>query len=242
MSGETFWRAWVDFFFPPKCIFCGKSQGKWVPEQPCSPCLSQIKFFSSPRCPRCGLGFAGKPGEDHLCSDCITEERYFNRARALGPYEGLILEAISRFKYHGVSRLALPLGHLLAEYQDADFALSEFDLVLPVPLHPKRLRQRGFNQSLLLARRISRRRSIPLDFTALLRIHHTQPQTRLSGPERQKNIRGAFVVERPERVTGKKILLIDDVFTTGATVQECSKVLLQAGASQVDVLTLARVN
>jgi ComF family protein len=151
------------------------------------------------------------------------------------------MEAISRLKYGGLTRLARPLGNLLAEYQDPDFKLSENDLVIPVPLHTRRLRERGFNQSLLLARQVSRRRSIPLNFTALQRARQTQPQTQLSGPERRKNVRGAFEVRKREAVKGKRILLIDDVFTTGATVQECAYVLREAGATEVQVLTLARV-
>ena len=235
-----FWRALVDFFFPPKCPLCGESLGELPLERPCPLCLSEIKFFSHPRCPRCGLGFRETPGDDHLCSGCLTEERYFTKARAIAPYEGLMAEAISRFKYQGASRLAKPLGALLGEYQDLEFPFAEFDLILAVPLHPQRLRQRGFNQSMLLARRLSHRHSIPLDFTSLQRTRHTLPQTHLSGSERQKNIRGAFEVRRPEVISGKHVLLIDDVFTTGATVQECSKVLLKAGAKRVDVLTLAR--
>jgi ComF family protein len=186
------------------------------------------------------LGFREAPGDDHLCSGCLTEERYFTKARAIALYEGLMAEAISRFKYQRDSRLAKPLGTLLAEYQDPEFLFAEFDLMLAVPLHPQRLRQRGFNQSILLARRLSRTHSIPLDLKSLQRTRQTQPQTHLSGSERQKNIRGAFEVRKPEVISGKHVLLIDDVFTTGATVQECSKVLLKAGAKEVDVLTLAR--
>jgi len=152
-----------------------------------------------------------------------------------------MMEVISRFKYHGASRLAKPLSTLLSEYKDPELPFSEFDLILPVPLHPQRLRRRGFNQSLLLARRVSRHHSIALDFKSLQRIRHTQPQTELSGAQRQKNIRGAFEVRNPFVIEEKRLLLIDDVFTTGATVQECSKVLLKAGAKRVDVLTLARV-
>jgi ComF family protein len=133
------------------------------------------------------------------------------------------------------------LGSFLVEYRDPEFPFSDLDLILPVPLHPGRLRQRGFNQSLLLARYFGRKHSIPLDFTALQRSRPTPPQTQLSGSQRQTNVRGAFQVRRPEGVSEKRILLIDDVFTTGATVRECAKVLLGAGAKQVDVLTLARV-
>jgi ComF family protein len=235
-----FWHALIDFFFPPKCLFCGNSLGELHDDHPCPLCTERIKFFSHPRCPCCGLGFGDIPGEDHLCSQCLTEERHFTKARAIGPYEGLMAEAIHRFKYQGASRLAKPLGTFLAEYRDPEFPFSDFELILSVPLHPRRLRQRGFNQSLLLARGVSRTHSIPLDFTALQRTRYTEPQTQLSGSERQKNIRGAFEVRGPEAIAEKHILLIDDVFTTGSTVRECAKVLLKAEAKQVDVLTLAR--
>ena len=241
MSPGPFWRAFFDFFFPPKCPLCGEDRESPSDERPCSTCLSQIKFFSSPRCPRCGIRFHSPAESDHLCSECLTEERYFTKARAVCLYEGPMVEAISRFKYGGVTRLAIPLGSFLAEYRDPEFPFSHFDLVLPVPLHPKRLRQRGFNQSLLLARYFSRKHAIPLNFTSLQRSRPTQPQTQLSGSERQTNVRGAFEVKRPEVVAEKRALIIDDVFTTGATVRECAKVLLSAGAKQVDVLTLARV-
>lgn len=241
MSFAPFWRALFDFFFPPKCPLCGENQESLPDERPCPACLSQIKFFSSPRCPRCGISFHSASESDHLCSECLTEQRYFTKARAICQYDGLIVEAISRFKYGGVTRLARPLASLMAEYRDPEFLLPDFDLILPVPLHPGRLRQRGFNQSLLLARYFGRKHSIPLEFTALRRARPTQPQTRLSGSERQTNVRGAFEVRKPEVVAEKRILLIDDVFTTGATVRECAKVLLASRAKRVDVLTLARV-
>jgi ComF family protein len=241
MSPGPFWRVLFDFFFPPKCPLCGENPEIPPGEDPCPACLSRIKYFSSPRCPRCGISFVSPSQSDHLCSECLTEERYFTKARAVCLYEGPIVEAISRFKYGGVTRLARPLGSFLVGYRDPEFPFSDLDLILPVPLHPARLRQRGFNQSLLLARYFSRKHSIRLDFTALQRSRPTPPQTQLSGSQRQTNVRGAFQVRRPEVVSEKRILLIDDVFTTGATVRECAKVLLGAGAKQVDVLTLARV-
>jgi len=241
MSAAPFWRAVLDFFLPAKCSLCGLSSDSSIPDHPCATCLAQVKFFSSPRCFRCGLGFSSPSDVDHLCAECLSAERHFSRARAVCGYEGIIMEAISRLKYGGLTRLAKPLGNLLAEYQDPDFSLSDNDLIIPVPLHTRRLRERGFNQSLLLARQVSRRRSIPLNFTALHRARQTQPQTQLSGAERRKNVRGAFEVRKTEAVEGKRILLIDDVFTTGATVQECASVLREAGVIEVHVLTLARV-
>ncbi len=241
MSSVLFWRALLDFFLPPKCPLCATPLASSAAERPCPSCLSEIKFFSSPLCPRCGIGFSSPADQDHLCSRCLSGEWTFGKARALGPYEGKILEAISRFKFGGVARLAIPLGALLAEYTAPEFPSSSVDLVIPVPLHPRRLRERGFNQSLLLARQVSRRRSIPLNFTALRRTRQTHPQTQLSGPERRKNVRGAFAVGEPATVADRKILLIDDVFTTGATIQECTATLLDAGSHEVHALTLARV-
>ncbi len=242
MSLGPFWRALVDFVFPPKCPLCGGSRLGEPVDRPCPACLSRLSFLSSPQCPRCGIGFPSPSETDHLCSACLTEERYFTRARAICRYEGAMVEAISRYKFGGVTRLAKPLGHLLAECRDPDFPLGDSDLVIPVPLHPSRLRQRGFNQSLLLARYLCSRRDLRLDFTSLRRARPTQPQTRLSGPERQTNVKGAFEVKRPDVIAHQRVLLVDDVFTTGATIRECSKALLQAGAEEVNVLTLARVS
>ena len=241
MSSPPFWRALLDFFLPPKCPLCGSPLDPPSGERPCSSCLSQIRFFSSPLCPRCGIGFSSPSDPNHLCSRCLKGEWSFGQARAVGPYEGRIREAISRFKFGGAAHLARPLGALLAQCAGSEFPPSTVDLVIPVPLHPRRLRERGFNQSLLLARQVSRRQAIPLNFTALRRLRQTQPQTQLSAAERQKNVRGAFGVEVPEAVEGRKILLVDDVFTTGATVQECTESLLDCGAQEVHVLTLARV-
>ncbi len=234
------WHALLDFFFPPRCPFCGEGGEANNPAGVCAACFSRIRRVTRPRCRRCGVGFTTDLGEDHLCSDCLRGTGHFTKGRALAHYEGLVPEIISRFKYRGDARLAKPLGDLLADYEDPDFSFHDYRLVIPVPLHPRRLRQRGFNQSLLLARRIGRRHSLPLNFTALRRIRATVPQTELSGAERQKNIRGAFAVFNPQAVTEKAVLLIDDVFTTGATVEECAKALIRAGAKQVDVLTLAR--
>ena len=240
MIREPFWRALADFLFPPKCPLCGKFGEENGGGRFCSSCLAEFISFSHPLCPRCGRSFATPAGEDHLCGECLTAERFFTRARSLGPYEGKMVEAIARFKYRGATHLGKPLGKLLAEYKDDEFSFSRFQRVIPVPLNVKRLRQRGFNQSLLLTRQVARGRALPLDFQSLQRIRNTPPQTQLSGADREKNIRGAFAVTAPEAIAGKHILLIDDVFTTGATVQECAKMLKKAGAEQVDVLTLAR--
>jgi ComF family protein len=236
----SLWRSLVDFFFPPRCSFCAENLAANEPPLICSSCFNQVKMISHPLCPRCGIGFATDTGDDHLCSDCLQDRGYFTKARSLARYEGMMADLISRFKYRGGTRLAKPLGGLLADYVGPDFSFFDYDLILPVPLHTRRLRQRGYNQALLLARMISRKHAIPLDYTSLRRIRPTQPQTELSGPARRLNIRGAFAVHRGKAVEEKCVLLIDDVFTTGSTVEECARVLVKSGAKRVDVLTLVR--
>jgi ComF family protein len=175
----------------------------------------------------------------HLCGTCLTRRRYFTMARAFGLYQGSLQEAIHRWKYEGKTYLNPFFGKWMAEgfyrYWDADL----FGLLIPVPLHKQRLRERGFNQALLLAKELSHRTGIPYLKRVLQKRRPTIPQANLSGKEREKGVRGVFLVIGREKVEGKSILLVDDVYTTGATVNECSKVLMAAGAERVDVFTLA---
>ncbi len=161
----------------------------------------------------------------------------FALARSVYTYEGDILTALHRFKYGGKIILARPLGQLLAE--TAVGLDVRPDIIVPVPLHKRRLRTRGFNQSLLLAREVSGRVDANLDYLSLRRVIPTKPQITLKANARERNVAGAFRVEDPGVFKEKKVLLIDDVFTTGATIKACSKALKKAGAT-VFALTLAR--
>jgi len=160
-------------------------------------------------------------------------------ARALGYYKGTLREAIHRWKYEEKSYLTLFFGEKLAVGFHRYWDPQSFDLLIPVPLHPKRLRERGFNQALLLVKELSQRTRIPYSKGLLRKRIPTPPQVNLSGGEREKGVRGSFHIQKDEEIKGKSILLVDDVYTTGATVNECSKVLLKAGAERVDVLTIA---
>lgn len=160
-------------------------------------------------------------------------------ARALGVYEGPLREAIHRWKYEEKSYLTSFFGEKLVEGFRRYWNPNSFDLLIPVPLHPKRLRERGFNQAFLLVKELNRRTQIPYSKRLLQKRLPTTPQVNLSGGEREKGVRGSFHIQRDEEIKGKSILLVDDVYTTGATVSECSKILLKAGAGRVDVLTLA---
>jgi ComF family protein len=150
------------------------------------------------------------------------------------------MKAIHRLKYGGKTALARPLGALARATFCQSWNAGSIDLLLPVPLHMKRLRQRGFNQAYLVNKKWAAQEGIPFDGFALSRSRWTEPQTTLARAERRKNVRGAFSLLHPDGVKGQRILLVDDVFTTGATVNECARVLMKGGARWVDVLTLAR--
>jgi ComF family protein len=161
----------------------------------------------------------------------------FDQALSPGLFEGPLREAIHQFKYRPCRALGKPLGQWMTEHIRL---CADIDIVLPVPLHTKRLRQRGFNQALLLAHQACEALQILLSYDNLVRVRPTRPQVELTGAERIKNVEGAFAVRRPSDVLDKRILLIDDVFTSGATMNECAFALKQAGAAQVTALTLAR--
>jgi ComF family protein len=169
----------------------------------------------------------------------MTHRKYFTMARALGAYEGSLREAIHRWKYEGKTYLTPFFAEWMEEGLNRHWGPHSLDLLIPVPLHTQRLRERGFNQALLLVKELSRRTGIPYRKTILQKKKPTIPQVNLSGTEREKGLRGAFQVIGKEELLGKSVLLVDDVYTTGATVNECSKVLLRGGAERVNVLTLA---
>lgn len=173
----------------------------------------------------------------HECGYCRLNPPMFDQVLSIGEFEGPLREAIHMFKY----RPCISLGPHLGAWMASRLRIaSDMDYVMPVPLHRSRLRFRGFNQSLLLAYHISESSGINLSYDNLVRIRATRPQVELSGEERIKNIKGAFGLRRPADAADKRILLIDDVFTTGATLNECATVLKAAGAAYVSALTLAR--
>lgn len=218
----------------------------------CPDCLMDFQPVQSPLCSRCGAVFSALDAEDHLCEHCIRAPRHFHQARAAGIYEGALRRLIQGFKFHGKIHLARPFGLLMLHAFYDSFAQDDSAvprIVVPVPLHAARHRKRGFNQAFLLADQLialNRLHSVPGRFAPetirdmLLRCRSTHPQTGLNKDRRKTNIAGAFKVRTPENASGKHILLIDDVYTTGATVDECASVFIRAGAARVDVLTLAR--
>jgi ComF family protein len=228
----------LQLFLPPLCPGCGRilEEGR---EGVCPACLEGIRWIRSPLCSICGAPFSSQEGGDHPCGSCLTRKNYFTIARALGSYQGTLREAIHRWKYGRKAPLGRLFGVWMAEGFNRFWPSDPPHLILPVPLHRHRLRERGFNQALDLASRVSRRTGIPFERRTLIKCFSTPPQAGLHAADRERAIRGVFRVAHGERIRGKRILLVDDVFTTGATANECARVLLAAGADRVDVFTLA---
>jgi ComF family protein len=231
----------LDFIFPASCSYCRSPLGDSRIPHFCKACWSDFATLQGPVCPSCGRPF-GSPASltdspEHECLSCRKDPPHYDQALAAGIFEGPLREAIHVYKYRPLRSLGKHLSLWMAEQVRMTVPL---DLAMPVPLHKKRLRHRGFNQALLLAHGISERFAIPLSYDNLVRTRYTRPQVELSGRERAENVRGAFNLIRPQEIIDTRILLIDDVFTTGATMNECAKVLNDAGAASVTVLTLAR--
>jgi len=206
----------------------------------CGDCVGKIQYLRSPICPACGIPLPAPEGADHLCGDCLTAPKPFTAARSVAVFEGILVEAVHAFKYHHQAGLGAGLGKMMTGDSYAGLYMQGYTVIMPVPLHIRRLRERGFNQSLLLARVLAARYAIPLDFITLRRERDTEPQTMMGRQERQRNIKGAFGIVDKARVRKQIVLLVDDVYTTGSTLAECTRVLLNSGAAQVGVLTLAR--
>ena len=230
-------QSLADLFFPPRCLACGVDLAATVTPLFCQACQDQLPWITAPLCTCCGVPF--QAGVNHLCGACLANPPSFNLARSLFRYQDPLRSRILALKFQRDLTLLPSLAALCR--QAAVYAeFIEPDYIVPVPLHPIRLRERGFNQALHLARSCFPQWRSCIVPELLLRLEHTPPQTSLGGRARRRNLRGVFIVARGRRVDGKKVLLIDDVYTTGTTVEACSQALQQAGAARVEVFTLAR--
>jgi len=235
--------------FPSGCLLCQQELAEPGGASICRACWEGIQPWVGPSCERCGLPFTtwrALDSVDSLCGFCRQGEQEFDVARNYGLYVGNLRKAILQLKFRGRERLGYRLGALLGR---AFEALPEPDsaIVTPVPLHPSRRRQRGFDQAELLARGLVRRlrkedrlHGVQLAEGSLRRIRATVPQVGLSASERRENVRGVFSVGRPEQVRNRTVVVIHDVMTTGATLSACAAALKQAGAARVLALSLAR--
>lgn len=233
-------KALLDIFFPPLCHICKGHLADAGDIHVCAPCLDKLQFINSPLCTVCGVPFVTEGGADHPCGPCIIHPPPHTAARSALFFEGGVQQLIHHFKYEHNVRLRRPLGLLTARHLAGFVAEVKPDLLLPVPLHRKRLRWRGYNQAVLLGEILAREWGVPLQRDNLRRIRWTEPQTHLAAAERARNVRGAFAVRNRDVLAGKRVILVDDVFTTGSTVEECAATLQRAGVAAVYVVTVAR--
>ena len=232
--------AILDILYPPRCHGCGDAVPAGAEIMLCPTCLNEFTFIQSPLCPCCGKELDRGGHEDHFCAACLKQPPPFARARSYVHFKPPARTLLHRLKFHGDTGAAATLVKLIARRGEIR-TKQEYDLIIPVPLHPCRLRRRGLNQSLVLARLLfpaERRKIAP---AALVRLKNTIAQTGLDGAARRKNLRGAFATEPSISFRGRRILLVDDVYTTGTTVTECAQTLKKAGAELVDIVTVARV-
>lgn len=226
----------LNLIFPLNCLICRRGLEPGNKKYLCGHCWAKLELIKGAVCEGCG-----RPSVLSRCSSCKTKRYYFRSARSAGLYEGTLRECIHLLKYRKKTYLAQPLGELLTELIRNDGDLRKTNLLVPVPPDKRRYREREFNQAHLLAEVVSSCFGIPISSPITLRrTRTTLPQAQLNRQQREKNVRGLFRVARAKGCRGKTILIIDDVFTTGSTANECAKVLSQAGAREVNVLTVAR--
>ncbi|NIA71861.1 ComF family protein [Pelagibius litoralis] len=232
------WRAAVDLILPPRCLSCGRL----VAEQGalCVACWAGMTFVTDPQCSRCGLPFDHDPGGVMACGACLRAEPPFERARAVLRYDEASRRLILGFK-HADRTEAVGTFALWAERTAAEL-IADCDIIAPVPLHWRRLFKRRYNQAAILSEALARRSGLPGVPDLMVRRRATPSQGRLTAEQRRRNVAGAFAV-RPahlDALRGRRLLLVDDVMTTGATLAACSRAALSAGARAVDVVVLAR--
>lgn len=228
----------LNLFFPPRCSACGAATER--AHTLCPACFATLHIVTQPACAICGFPFEYEVGAGALCGACLEKTPPYDKGWAVLRYDEAAKSLVSRLKYADKTHLAPYLGRLMAA--QGREVLKDAELLVPVPLHWRRMLTRRYNQSLLLAREASKISGIPLLPDALKRLRHTPPQASLNRKERLDNVRGAFMATDKGKtaIAGKTVVLIDDVMTTGATIYACCKTIKRAGAKEVRVLTLAR--
>ena len=233
------WPALLGILFPECCLGCGVSLAGWQPLAFCRICMEDVHYLEPPLCISCGKSLDKAAGASHYCSQCLTSPYHYNQARAAVKYLEPVAKALRQFKYGAKTSGLSTFANLMHQYLQ-HHPIPEVDTIIPVPLHKKRLRQRGFNQALVLARKFFPQDPKKIDPFVLKRHAWTHPQTGLNRTARKRNVKNAFAVRQPGKIKGKRILLVDDVYTTGATANECARILNRNGAMEIHVLTLAR--
>lgn len=237
---KTLWNTLLELVYPSNiyCICCGKPIDNHLPYALCGSCVRILEWANKETCEKCGKPLEIK-GIDGLCNDCGQRQRSFEKGFTCVRYGRTERELIHKFKYMNKAYFAGKLGELM--YERIVIENLQEDLVVPVPMYKEKESRRGYNQAALLAKAVATRLSVPFEPNLLIRNKDTAPMSDLGAEERRENIKGVFEVTagKEKSILGKKILLVDDVFTTGSTTGSCSDILKEAGASKVYVLTFA---
>lgn len=242
VDGE--WTRWLgaglSFFYPERCQLCGNARATAAEGYVCPRCWQRVRFIKPPFCERCGLPFPGDLTTSFECANCREMELHFTSARSAVVAKDPVLEVIHRYKYQRALWFEPFLADLLVRQAKPALAAGNWNLLVPIPLHSAKKREREFNQAERLARRLAAATGLALNPRLVRRVEPTRTQTLLSREERAANVRRAFALRPGPRLHGERIVLVDDVFTTGATTSACARVLLAAGAAEVCVWTVAR--
>jgi ComF family protein len=238
-------KPWIEsalgFFYPNVCQLCRQKDASRDDGYVCASCREEgVRFINPPYCLRCGLKFRGEITESFTCSNCEEVSLHFESARSAVGFTPLVQEVIHRYKYNRAVWFEPFLAGILNEAALKAVSLETHDLIVPIPLHPLKLREREFNQAANLARSLALSTGIPLCETLVSRVRETRTQTTLSRKERARNVENAFAWSSKQPLKGERVVLVDDIMTTGATASACAKVLQQNGSSSVNVWTVAR--
>lgn len=241
-SATQLLRAGLDLLYPAVCQICNEERVTPGEGFVCTDCRDKVRFIEPPFCQRCGLPFQGDLTTPFECSNCVDLEFDFSSARSAVQTGKVILDVIHRFKYHRALWFEPFLAEVFLQEAAPVLRSGNWDYIVPVPLHPAKKREREFNQAEHMAGHLSRATGIPVNTHLLRRIRPTETQTHLTRAMRADNVRSAFALRDGQSgiVTGKRFVLVDDVFTTGATTNACASVLRKARAAEVCVWTVAR--
>jgi competence protein ComFC len=241
---KAFAQNWLNvglgFLYPESCQICGEEHATAREGFVCRRCWTQVRFIRPPFCERCGLPYPGDLTTPFECTNCREMELHFHSARSAVVARGTVRETIHRYKYQRALWFEPFLADLLVREAKPALSGQHWDFIVPVPLYPVKQREREFNQAERLARRLAGDLKIPLDARCLRRAAPTATQTRLNRSQRAANMKNAFAVQSGVRLDNRRIVLVDDVFTTGATTSACARALRAAGAADVCVWTVAR--
>jgi competence protein ComFC len=244
MSPTRAIKHWLDaglgFLYPEVCQICESEPAAVADGFVCLPCRQKVRFIKPPFCSRCGLPYDGAITAEFNCGNCRDLDLHFRSARSAVASGEFVMEAIRRYKYQYALWFEPFLAALLLSQAGSELAPDQWDLIVPVPLHPAKHRERGFNQAERLAIRLAEATRIPLNTSILKRTKPAESQTHLSRQQRADNVQKAFATPPGTKLDGARVVILDDVFTTGATTSACAKVLRSAGAADVCVWTVAR--